>query len=302
MTLDNVAVTGGFLDTLGTGVINGVGPVRLSNLTVNGTYNVGAGTTTTIGGTVRNNGSINVPARGTLNGATLITGNKVNVAAGGAVALNLLDQTDGALLADGSITTPFANIESGIISGTGTLTGVLAMAGTYMPGDNSAPGIFSVIGQYDQAGSGILDELLGGNTPGSFSQTLITGSSTLAGLLDVSLYGGFQPSFSDVFPIMLSTSGFSGYFADAMPSAPGLPGLLSYSGGTFDVNYNVNWDGELAVTLSNFIPGTTNGDTSATPEPPSSLLFGTAFVGAALIIKWSRRRLKCAPQGLQSGS
>jgi hypothetical protein len=285
VTLNNVSVTGGFLDTLGSGVINGTGPVRLGSLTVNGTYNVGAGTTTTIGGTVRNNGSINVPAGGTLNGSTLINGNRVRAALGAAVTLNSFDQTDGSLLADGSITTPLADLEGGLITGTGTLTGTLAMAGTYQPGDDSAPGIFSVIGQYNQTASGILDELLGGTAPGSFSQTLITGTSTLAGLLGVSLYGGFQPSSSDVFPIMLSTSGFSGYFADAIPSAPGLPGLLSYSGGTFDVNYNVSWNGGLAVTLSNFTP-----DSSTTPEPASFLLVGMALIAAGLIIRWGPAR------------
>src|SRR5579884_90040 len=64
VNLDQVAVEGGFLDTQGTGTINGTGEVDLKDLTVNGAYNVGARTTTGISGRVRNNGAINVPKGG----------------------------------------------------------------------------------------------------------------------------------------------------------------------------------------------------------------------------------------------
>lgn len=285
--LNHVGVTGGFLDTQGTGVINATGDAALADLTVNGIYNVGAGTTTGISGRVRNNGTISVPAGGTVRGSNLINGNKVVAAAGATIALSNFTQTDGSLLADGSLQAPLVGIEGGTITGTGRVTGTVSMAGTFRPGD-SGPGIFSVVGQYDQTASGILDELLGGTVPGEFSQTLITGSSSLAGLLDVSLVNGFQPSSGDVFPILEATGGFTGFFADATPAGPGLPGLLHSSAGTFDVNYNFDFNGLTAVTLSNFTP-------TPTPEPPTSLLFGTALIGLALvgeIRSWRRSHLR----------
>jgi hypothetical protein len=283
VNLNGVGITGGFLDTQGTGTINGTGAVGLVNLTVNGTYNVGAGTTTGISGQVRNNGSINVPAGGTLKGSNLINGNKVVAAAGASVALADLTQTDGSLVADGSFQTPVFDIEGGMLIGTGTVTGAVTIAGTFQPGDY-APGFFNVQGLYDQTITGTLDELIGGTVPGQFSQTDIMGMSSLNGLLEVNLFDGFQPSASDVFAIMESTSGFAGYFANAIPTTPGGPGLLQYSGGTFDVNYNVDYNGVLAVTLSNFTP-------TATPEPASSLMIGSALIGFSLIL---RRRLPSA--------
>ena len=278
--LKAVAVRDGFLDTQGTGVINATGNVGLTNLTVNGSYNVGAGTTTDIKGRVRNNGTISVPKGGTLKGANLINGAKVLAAKGSTVALSNFTQTGGTLLADGSFQTPLIDIGAGLITGTGTITGALTMAGTFQPGD-SGPGIFRVVGQYDQTASGILHELLGGTAPGQFGQTPITGSSSLGGLLEVSLFDGFQPSAADVFPILEASGGLTGFFADASPAGPGLPGLLQFSGGTFDVNYNVHFDGLPAVTLSNFTP------TSPTPEPSSLLLLGSGLLILGRIFrKW----------------
>jgi hypothetical protein len=275
--LNHVAVVDGFLDTQGTGVINATGDVGLTGLTVNGNYNVGAGTTTGISGRVRNNGTISVPKGGTLKGANLINGAKVVAAQGSTVALSNFTQTGGTLLADGSFQAPLINIGAGLITGTGTVTGALTMGGTFRPGD-SGPGIFSLVGQYAQTASGILDEQLGGTAPGQFGQTLITGSANLGGLLEVSLFGGFEPSDADVFPILEASSGVTGFFADASPPGPGLPGLLQFSDGTFDVNYNVDFDGLPAVTLSNFTP-------TRAPEPPSLPLLGTGLIGLALLMR-----------------
>jgi len=282
VNLSKVSVTGGFLDTAGTGVMNATGDVGLSNLTINGSYNVGAGTTTGITGRVRNNGTIAVPRGGTLKGASLINGNKVEAAAGSTVTLSDFNQTGGTTLADGSFQSPRIDVRGGLLTGTGTLTGAVTVAGTFKPGD-SGPGVITIVGRYDQMATGRLDEELGGTGVFQFSQTLITGSSSLDGLLKVSLVHGFVPTSSDIFPILEASDGFAGFFSDARPAALGQPGLLHFAGGMFDVNYNVLFDGSPAVTLSNFTP-------VAAPEPSSLFLLGSGLLGAGTIL--GPRRLR----------
>lgn len=80
------AITGGTLTTTtvgsNSGVIEGMGAVTLNGITNSGTYNVNAGTTTTLEGTITNSGSIN------LSGSTLSIGNSVTLNGNGAIVLS----------------------------------------------------------------------------------------------------------------------------------------------------------------------------------------------------------------------
>jgi T5SS/PEP-CTERM-associated repeat protein len=71
-----------------------------------------------------------------------------------------------------------------------------------------------------------------------FGQAITSGQTTLAGSLDVSLVGGFQPQLEDTFQIVTAGGGRSGAFATE--SLPALSGFLGW-----DVVYSSN-----AVTLA----------------------------------------------------
>ena len=90
------------------------------------------------------------------------------------------------------------NIQGGTLGGTGTINGNVLMAGTMMPGD--APGTLTIFGNYEQTGTGILEELMG---PLSHSFLDVSGNVTLdpGAFLDITLLDGYNP-LNQTFSIM----------------------------------------------------------------------------------------------------
>jgi len=70
-------------------------------------------------------------------------------------------------------------------------------------GDDGQPGTFTITGDYLQTSTGTLGVVLGGAGPGGpFSRLVVTGTATLAGVLDVSFLDGFTPQEGDNFTVL----------------------------------------------------------------------------------------------------
>ncbi len=141
-------------------------------------------------------------------------------------------QTAGAtILNGGNLTTATPlNINGGLLSGFGTVTGNVANAGGIVtPG--FSPAILNGVGSYTQSSGGAYNVEIGGLTAGSeFDQLNISGAATLNGALNVSRINGFNPSTGNTFTI-LTCGSRSGVF-----STENLPALGSNLGWT--VTYN----------------------------------------------------------------
>jgi hypothetical protein len=92
---------------------------------------------------------------------------------------------------------------TGFIRGKGTVdvTGnTLFNNGTVAPG--ASPGTLTVAGNYTQGSNGVFAVELGGTTQGSTYDLLqVTGTATLDGKLNVSLFGGFTGAVGNVFDV-----------------------------------------------------------------------------------------------------
>lgn len=95
-------------------------------------------------------------------------------------------------------------INEGSIGGTGVIIGNVIIDGTLAPGNS--PGIFNVVGDYEQTASADLVIELDGpatGTPGvDFDQVIISGQAILDGTLTVVLNTS-EPNIGDEYPIML---------------------------------------------------------------------------------------------------
>jgi hypothetical protein len=148
------------------------------------------------------------------------------------------------------------------------------------------PGLLNFVGDYVQSSSGELDIPINqhGVAGTDYSQLMITqGAAILDGMLNVTVNNPGAISYGDVFTVLTSDSGLSGYFANAVPDASGM-GTLVADGGTFTVLYLGSAGGPSDVELTNFV--------SSVPEPPSLHLLasGAGVVGLVVFERSARRR------------
>ena len=221
------------------------------------------------------------------NGTNFVNdGGAVNVGAGSSFTVaNVFSsyaQVAGTTQVDGTLTANVfgVDIAGGVLSGTGTIVGNLAItgSGTLSPGDSPNPGTINISGNYSQAGT--LDEGIAG-LPGSglFDVTAITGTGTLGGILDISLLKGFQPAANSnlSYLIMTAGGGFTGQFAT-------VDFLNNTLGDTYSVDYSHELQGEVFLDINGPVVITTG----ATPEPVEFLpIIG---IVAALIGRKMRNR------------
>jgi fibronectin-binding autotransporter adhesin len=120
----------------------------------------------------------------------------------------------------GSFTVFFGALSgSGAFAGTGTVN----IEGDLAPG--SSPAIVSFGGDLAFGSAASAQIELGGTTPGSEYDVLdINGVASLAGTLEVSLLGGYEPAIGDTFDIITAAGGIDGTFD--IESLPDLSGLL----------------------------------------------------------------------------
>jgi hypothetical protein len=147
-------------------------------------------------------------------------------------------QTAGFTVLEGGTlaSTPPLRIQGGSLTGLGTLTADISNAGTASPGSPSTTGALNIAGGYTCADTANLNVRIGGRIGGQFDVLAVTNNAALAGVLNVSLIGGFAPQAGDSFDIMTFNSA-TGTF---IPNLPPLDMGLSW-----DVQY-----GPRALTLS----------------------------------------------------
>ena len=106
---------------------------------------------------------------------------------------------------DGTVTTSIYTLPAGRLEGSGTIVGALSAnsGATVAPGNS--PGTLNT-GNFDlQSGATLEIEIGGvnaGNTASDHDQVNVTGTVTLAGILDVSQFNSFTPSVGDQFTII----------------------------------------------------------------------------------------------------
>ncbi len=179
------------------------------------------GTNTLTGITVNSAGTATVTNQGslTVNGSTIASNFTNTGTFNVSGSLNNLSgtatQSAGSFIlgAGSDITTANLNVVGGTLTGTGTLNGsVNNSGGTLAAG--SSPGTLIIGGNYIQgAGGTFLAELAGTAVAGTDYDLLsVGGTASLAGTLDIQLFGGFNGNVGDQFDIIQSTGAVSGDF------------------------------------------------------------------------------------------
>ncbi len=106
---------------------------------------------------------------------------------------------------------------TGLLSGSGTVTGNLTNAGRLQPGGTGKAGTIQVVGDYRQTATGILFIELGRPLAGHFDQLIVSGTATLGGKLAVITLGGFRKVSGASYPVL--TFGARGLDDHGRPSA-----------------------------------------------------------------------------------
>jgi hypothetical protein len=137
------------------------------------------------------------------NGAANFTNNgTVQVNAGSTLSIgggDNLTQTAGTTLVNGTLNAGAGLlVQGGTLLGGGTIVGNVNNSGTVAPGNS--PGMLTINGNYTQ--SGTLNIELGGVTPGTtYDQLNVSGTATLAGTLNVSQVNGFTSNGGSYFVV-----------------------------------------------------------------------------------------------------
>ena len=184
----------------------------------------------------------------------------------------------------GSIAASTVTVNTGAeVGGTGALGATtIQSGGTIFPGTSFAPGLLGT-GNLTLSAGGHLAIELGGvsgtGTPATlYSELNVTGTVSLAGDVQITLFPGYSPTVGDTFYVILNdgSNGVTGAFSNA-------PGGFFTSGGIqYGVNYQANGDAGAAandVSLSIL----------AVPEPNAGFL---ALSGFALTAGFGRRRAR----------
>ena len=189
-------------------------------------------------GSIENSGTLQRLGAGSSNVATAVSnrldstdGSRGRISVDGGT-LNVSDLTNEGAISTGAganlgVTSSFANLGSGSIEGAGNLdvTSVnMFNAGSVSPG--FSPGALGLTGSYASIAATRFHVELGGLIPAAeHDQLNVSGSASLAGVLDVELVDGFVPMEGDAFTIVTHAPGGSGAGFDCF-SGTQLPGGL----------------------------------------------------------------------------
>jgi len=264
-------VVGDYSQTIGS--LAGGGSVLLDAATLT---TGGDGTSTTFSGTISGAGGIVHKAGAgtmTLSGANTFTGN--------------LFVDAGTVLVSGSLTGLTRVNSGGTLSGTGTTGTVSAVSGgTVRPGSATGSGLLNTKGFTLSSGAHLSLELGGTTGTGTsgtlYSELKVTGTVSLSGDVQFSLFGGFTPHLNDIFYIILNdgTDLPSGTFSNAVG------GIITNAGIQYQVNYAANGDGGAAANDVSL-------KVIAVPEPGAGMMALTGLVAGLGGLR-PRRRVQVA--------
>lgn len=182
----------------------------------------------------------------------------------------------GGTLSEITIVDPTGLTNNGTLAGSLTVAANVTNNGTVSPGQS--PGIISVMGEFEQTPDGFLEMEIG---DGELDQLHVTGTITLAGLLNVSLLDNFAPGPLDFFPIIHTDTQILGEFLN-LPSSARVD--TTDGRGSFQIFYGpASPFDPNSVVLTDFIP---------VPEPTSLSLL---ILGAALMHQ-PRRSTRTPPR------
>ncbi|HET6884554.1 MAG TPA: hypothetical protein VFI31_30650, partial [Pirellulales bacterium] len=180
---------------------------------------------------------------------------------------------------------------SGMLTGTGTITGNLSNAGTVNPGTVGGAGTLNVTGNYTQTSTGTLAVDIGGTTVGTqYDRLAIGGTASMSGSFNSRLVNGFSPSGGQSFTPLTYGSFSGGYSANSvyiqsvvgtavLPANPVLGATsMTISAQTTGTDY---WTGNahdgLWATAGNWSHGTPTGGTQQVPVATDDVVIGSGF-------------------------
>ena len=112
-------------------------------------------------------------------------------------------------------------LQQGVLRGTGTAGGdVVNDGGIVRPGTST--GILTIGGDYTQNATGTLETEIAGLAPGSgYDRLAVGGTATLAGALDLSVEGPFDPPRSSTYDVLTASTRVGAFDAVGGPDLPG---------------------------------------------------------------------------------
>ena len=267
------AGSSGTLDASGTGAVNFNATGALVYGTTNQTRTlVLTGTSTaanTLAPAINNNGSgaVSLTKNGT---GTWVISNGGTFS--GATTINA-----GLLVMNGIASSSAVTVNSGgTLGGSGSVGNVTVNNGGAVAPGNS-PGTLNTK-NFSLLSGGALKLEIGGVNAGQFDQVNVTGTVSLAGNVQISLFGGYTPNLGDKFFVVLndSTDLVTGTFANTDASND-----VTVGNTVFAVNYTDNSSGggsgnDVSLTVINIVP-----------EPASTGLF---LLGLAGLVARRRRQ------------
>ncbi|HOF18509.1 MAG TPA: autotransporter-associated beta strand repeat-containing protein, partial [Phycisphaerae bacterium] len=188
----------------------------------------------------------------------------------------------GTLLVDGSLADSAVSVNGGVLGGSGVVNGSVVVASGANLAPGNSPGSLELGSALNlQSGSTLVIEL-GGTTftlngTEQYDRVKVTGATTLAGALNVSLIDAFTPNAGDLFGIVDATGGLTGTFGnyaegDTVLTSGGVIVKITYLGNVTDST--VSQTGGSDVVLY------------AVPEPASMALL---LLGGGLALLRRRR-------------
>jgi hypothetical protein len=174
-------------------------------------------------------------------------------------------QNGGSTAVNGMISAPEVDVNGGVLSGTGEITGLLVNNGTVNPGGQSGvQGTLSLDNGYTQEAAGKLVLEFSGSDPSLYDNLSVIGDVHLSGMLSIELDGGYVPTLGEVFQIVNFTGALSGNFT-------------SFDLGSFGPGYTFQ-----EIIDANDISLQVVQGTSTVPEPGTwvSIAIGIAAIGS----------------------
>ncbi len=223
-------------------------------------------------GTFSNNGTFSNPGQ-IGNSGLFVIGAQGSIAGTGSYV-----QTAGITEVLGRLTQATLSIDGGLLRGSGNIAAAVTNnGGTLAPGNS--PGVLTISGDYTQGAAGTLLVELGGLAAGAQYDVLaVTGTATLDGRLDITLYnlggGTFVPHLGEAFDI-LNARDIVGRFS-VLPLAGPAAGLA------WGVEYLHDVSGTTDVVRLSVLASPT-----AVPEPATHALW---IAGLGFIAGVARRR------------